>query len=57
MKQFSVIVSALALLATGVMYYLFFSEKHPERHSADKRLITAGGEKFTVAYFDMDSGK
>lgn len=55
MKQLSLILSIVSLLAVAVLFFLFFGEKHPEKQVKAAGGAVESGQKFTIAYFEMDS--
>lgn len=58
MNNFSTIISIVCLIATSILSYLFFTEKHPDTQMAGRPSVQeagAGRDQFRIAYFDMDS--
>jgi outer membrane protein len=54
MKQISTILSLLALIGVGILFYLHFKEdKKIEKHTSHS--VQTGKGDFRIAYFDIDS--
>jgi outer membrane protein len=54
MKNISTVLSVLALVLTGVLFYLHFSSPKVSTKQSVKT-ETATGKDFSIAYFDIDS--
>ena len=55
MKNISTVLSILALVLIGVLFYLHFSSKAPAKHVASAPVTKSQAADFRIAYFDIDS--
>lgn len=59
MKNVSLILNVLLLVAVAVLFYLHFSSKNttaqPKIASSSNQAATVGNREFKIAYFEMDS--
>lgn len=55
MKNASVILNVVLLLAVGVLFYLHFSSKNKYAGITETRVNAAGGSGCRIAYFELDS--
>ena len=55
MKNISTVLSILALVLIGVLFYLHFSSKAPAKHVASAPVTKSEAADFRIAYFDIDS--
>ena len=55
MKQISTLLSVLALIGVGVLFYLHFSGNSKSEKPASQSASTASKGEFKMAYFDIDS--
>lgn len=55
MKQISILLSVLALIGVGILFYLQFSGNKKTNKSSSGSAVKAGKGEFKMAYFDIDS--
>lgn len=55
MKQISTLLSVVALIGVGVLFYLHFSQARPAGNQGKSTATVAEKNAFRIAYFDIDS--